>query len=132
MVDVIIMLITSHLQRCARSTHNSVSLRRSQGIMETLLARWIFLITGSLYFSISISVPTPTSTPTHTHTHTHTHTPHSLTHAHTGWDEGCMTMAQGEKANLIIAGYKGYGVKGFPAWGYPYTVIKVLHWLYKY
>ena len=37
-----------------------------------------------------------------------------------GWDEGCMTMSLGEKANLHIAGFKGYGAQGFSAWGYPY------------
>ena len=36
-----------------------------------------------------------------------------------GWDEGCLTMCQGEVARLTIAGYKGYGAQGFPAWGYP-------------
>ncbi|XP_062504588.1 uncharacterized protein LOC134181342 [Corticium candelabrum] len=35
----------------------------------------------------------------------------------TGWDEGCLTMCQGEVARLTIAGYKGYGAQGFPAWG---------------
>ena len=37
-----------------------------------------------------------------------------------GWDEGCLTMAQGEVAQLTIAGHKGYGAQGFPAWGYPF------------
>ncbi|KAK2190240.1 hypothetical protein NP493_85g02017 [Ridgeia piscesae] len=36
-----------------------------------------------------------------------------------GWDEGCMTMKKGEIAKLTIAGHKGYGAKGFPAWGIP-------------
>jgi len=36
-----------------------------------------------------------------------------------GWDEGCLTMRQGESSRLTIAGYKGYGDQGFPAWGYP-------------
>ena len=36
-----------------------------------------------------------------------------------GWDEGCLTMSLGEKARLYIAGYKGYGEKGFSAWGIP-------------
>jgi FKBP-type peptidyl-prolyl cis-trans isomerase len=35
----------------------------------------------------------------------------------TGWDEGCLTMSKGEVARLTIAGHKGYGSKGFPAWG---------------
>jgi len=34
-----------------------------------------------------------------------------------GWDEGCLTMRQGEIARLTIQGYKGYGDRGFPAWG---------------
>ena len=38
---------------------------------------------------------------------------------HTGWDEGCLTMKRGEIAKISIAGYKGYGASGFPAWGYP-------------
>lgn len=37
-----------------------------------------------------------------------------------GWDEGCMTMCQGEKSLLCIAGKKGYGKDGFPAWKYPF------------
>jgi len=37
----------------------------------------------------------------------------------TGWDEGCMTMRVGEKARLTIPSYKGYGDRGFPAWGIP-------------
>jgi len=40
-----------------------------------------------------------------------------------GWDEGCLTMKMGEKAQLTIAGYKGYGAQGFPAWGYPFVVL---------
>jgi len=36
-----------------------------------------------------------------------------------GWDEGCLTMRQGETSRLAIAGHKGYGPQGFPAWGYP-------------
>ncbi|XP_070579881.1 uncharacterized protein [Ptychodera flava] len=36
-----------------------------------------------------------------------------------GWDEGCMTMNQGEIARLILAPEKGYGAGGFPAWGIP-------------
>ena len=36
-----------------------------------------------------------------------------------GWDEGCLTMCEGEVAMLYIASYKGYGASGFPAWGYP-------------
>jgi len=39
-----------------------------------------------------------------------------------GWDEGCMTMKKGEIAKLTIAGHKGYGAKGFPAWGYPFLI----------
>ncbi|XP_064389395.1 uncharacterized protein LOC135337391 [Halichondria panicea] len=34
-----------------------------------------------------------------------------------GWDEGCMTMKLGEVAKITIAGHKGYGANGFPAWG---------------
>ena len=30
-----------------------------------------------------------------------------------------MTMCEGEAATLTIAGFKGYGAGGFPAWGYP-------------
>ena len=37
-----------------------------------------------------------------------------------GWDEGCMTMSQGEIAKLTIPSAKGYGSGGFPAWGYPF------------
>lgn len=36
-----------------------------------------------------------------------------------GWDEGCLTMNVGEIARITIAGYKGYGARGFPAWGIP-------------
>ena len=39
-------------------------------------------------------------------------------------------MAQGEVAKLYIAGHKGYGAGGFPAWGYP--VITVIIRLIKY
>lgn len=35
----------------------------------------------------------------------------------TGWDEGCLSMKQGEKSMLTIRGDKGYGPGGFPAWG---------------
>jgi len=34
-----------------------------------------------------------------------------------GWDEGCLTMVKGEVSRLTIAGHKGYGAQGFPAWG---------------
>ncbi|CAH1793688.1 unnamed protein product [Owenia fusiformis] len=34
-----------------------------------------------------------------------------------GWDQGCLTMKQGEIAKLTIRGDKGYGTQGFPAWG---------------
>lgn len=34
-----------------------------------------------------------------------------------GWDEGCLTMKKGETARLTVAGHKGYGARGFPAWG---------------
>jgi len=34
----------------------------------------------------------------------------------TGWDEGCLTMRQGEVSRITVAGYKGYGKQGFPAW----------------
>lgn len=34
-----------------------------------------------------------------------------------GWDEGCLTMKQGEIASLTVASHKGYGSSGFPAWG---------------
>lgn len=37
----------------------------------------------------------------------------------TGWDQGCLTMKQGEIARLTIPGELGYGAGGFPAWGYP-------------
>jgi len=33
-----------------------------------------------------------------------------------------MTMKKGEIAKLTIAGHKGYGAKGFPAWGYPFLI----------
>ena len=36
-----------------------------------------------------------------------------------GWDEGCLTMRQGEVAKLTIDHHKGYGEGGFPAWGIP-------------
>jgi len=38
-----------------------------------------------------------------------------------GWDEGCMTMSKGEIAKLTIPAAKGYGSRGFPAWGYPFS-----------
>jgi len=31
-------------------------------------------------------------------------------------------MHQGEVALLHIAGAKGYGAQGFPAWGYPFII----------
>jgi FKBP-type peptidyl-prolyl cis-trans isomerase len=34
-----------------------------------------------------------------------------------GWDEGCLTMKKGETSLLTLASHKGYGAKGFPAWG---------------
>ena len=37
-----------------------------------------------------------------------------------GWDEGMLTMRQGEVSLLTIEGFKGYGKRGFPAWGYPW------------
>jgi len=36
-----------------------------------------------------------------------------------GWDEGMMSMKQGEKANLHMSADYGYGASGFPAWGIP-------------
>lgn len=36
-----------------------------------------------------------------------------------------MTMKLGEVAKITIAGYKGYGANGFPAWGYP--LIRAVH-----
>ena len=44
-----------------------------------------------------------------------------------GWDEGCLTMRQGETSRLAIAGHKGYGPQGFPAWGYPLSHSSVQH-----
>ena len=38
----------------------------------------------------------------------------------TGWDEGMLTMRLGEVSLLTIEGFKGYGERGFPAWGYPW------------
>lgn len=32
-----------------------------------------------------------------------------------------MTMGLGDRARLTIAGHKGYGPNGFPAWGYPFV-----------
>ena len=32
-------------------------------------------------------------------------------------------MSLGERAKLYIAGYKGYGQAGFPAWGYPFYLL---------
>ena len=46
-----------------------------------------------------------------------------------GWDEGCLTMRKGEVAKLTIAGHKGYGAQGFPAWGYPFLQILCSHFL---
>jgi FKBP-type peptidyl-prolyl cis-trans isomerase len=43
-----------------------------------------------------------------------------------GWDEGCLTMSEGEVAQLTIAGYKGYGAQGFPAWGYPFCAFSLI------
>ncbi|XP_072044523.1 uncharacterized protein [Amphiura filiformis] len=34
-----------------------------------------------------------------------------------GWDEGCLSMRNGEIARLFIASHKGYGQGGFSAWG---------------
>lgn len=34
-----------------------------------------------------------------------------------GWDEGCLSMKHGEISKLTIQGHKGYGPRGFPAWG---------------
>lgn len=34
-----------------------------------------------------------------------------------GWDQGCLTMQQGEISKLTVRGDKGYGQSGFPAWG---------------
>ena len=31
-------------------------------------------------------------------------------------------MKKGEIAKLTIAGHKGYGAQGFPAWGYPFLI----------
>jgi len=36
-----------------------------------------------------------------------------------GWDEGMMTMKEGEKAKLHMSADYGYGEKGFQAWGIP-------------
>ncbi len=35
-----------------------------------------------------------------------------------------MTMKLGEVAKITIAGYKGYGANGFPAWGYPFNTVQ--------
>eukprot|EP00808_Paulinella_micropora_P026092 g13639.t1 len=37
----------------------------------------------------------------------------------TGWDQGCLGMAVGEVAELLIPAEEGYGKDGFPAWGIP-------------
>jgi len=34
-----------------------------------------------------------------------------------GWDEGFLSMSQGEKARLEMTGDYAYGAGGFPAWG---------------
>jgi len=34
-----------------------------------------------------------------------------------GWDEGCIGMSLGERAELTCTGDYAYGAKGFPAWG---------------
>jgi len=44
-----------------------------------------------------------------------------------GWDEGCLTMSQGEIAKLTIPADKGYGKGGFPAWGYPFMLYQYLY-----
>ncbi|XP_046856506.1 peptidyl-prolyl cis-trans isomerase FKBP12-like [Xenia sp. Carnegie-2017] len=36
-----------------------------------------------------------------------------------GWDEGCLTMKEGEKARLVLQAHKAYGTTGFPAWNIP-------------
>ena len=36
-----------------------------------------------------------------------------------GWDEGVMTMAVGEHANLTCTPDYAYGAAGFPSWGIP-------------
>jgi len=49
-----------------------------------------------------------------------------------GWDEGCLTMRQGETSRLTIAGHKGYGPPGFPAWGYPLFHSCCIFWFMLY
>lgn len=47
-----------------------------------------------------------------------------------GWDEGCMTMSEGEIAKLTIPSHKGYGASGFSSWGYPFNFEKsLLHYV---
>ena len=36
-----------------------------------------------------------------------------------GWDEGFMSMSQGEQARLTMTGDYAYGAAGFPAWQIP-------------
>jgi peptidylprolyl isomerase len=34
-----------------------------------------------------------------------------------GWDQGCITMKEGEEARLTCRGDHAYGMHGFPQWG---------------
>jgi len=36
-----------------------------------------------------------------------------------GWDEGFMSMSEGEEARLEMTGDYAYGAGGFPAWNIP-------------
>ena len=36
-----------------------------------------------------------------------------------GWDEGCLSMKQGESARFTISSEKAFGRPGFSAWGIP-------------
>jgi len=41
-------------------------------------------------------------------------------------------MTKSEVARLLLAPHKGYGAKGFPAWGYPFTLFYSMYRLISY
>ena len=53
--------------------------------------------------------------------------PLNLLNTHTGWDDGCLSMKEGEKARFTLSSDKAYGKSGFPAWGYPYTIFMYMY-----
>eukprot|EP00123_Amoebidium_parasiticum_P011637 comp20826_c0_seq1/m.27482 comp20826_c0_seq1/g.27482 ORF comp20826_c0_seq1/g.27482 comp20826_c0_seq1/m.27482 type:complete len:118 (-) comp20826_c0_seq1:300-653(-) len=98
-------------------THTSI---RECGFLESMLEH---THTNAHIFGTSLSaVRAPTQITTKTHDQTFIACTHARTHAHAhvqGWDEGCLTMQEGEIARITMIGSKGYGPRGFPAWGIP-------------